>query len=155
MTTYWQGMENIQYRVVKYLGENCEQFAYQTMCKTIMTEFEQGLNELEHNNYMLDTHHEQTRWRVTPGLINGKHIAISLFGVLDDRFTIHYKNDIDTLQNNRDHLLNLINVQTSIIEAYNNILKRNEESMNEQFNLLHKHMNETENYLQTLGKDLE
>ncbi|KAH9632535.1 hypothetical protein HF086_012342 [Spodoptera exigua] len=60
MTTYWQGMENI-HRVVKHLGERCEQFAYQTLCKTIMTEFEQELNELDHNNYMLETHHGQTR----------------------------------------------------------------------------------------------
>ncbi|KAH9643036.1 hypothetical protein HF086_013597 [Spodoptera exigua] len=155
MTTYWQGMENI-HRVVKHLGERCEQFAYQTLCKTIMTEFEQELNELDHNNYMLETHHGQTRGRVTRGLVDGVgYLANSLFGVLDERFATQYKKDIETLHNNRDHLLNLIKSQTSIIEAHNNILKRNEEAMNSQFNLLEQHLNATENYLKKLNEAVQ
>lgn len=155
MTTYWQGMENIL-RVVNHLKERCDQFAYRTMCKTIMTEFGQELDELNHNNYMLETHHGQIRGRITRGLVDGVgYLANSLFGVLDARFAEQYKKDIETLHNNRDHLLNLIKGQTSIIEAHNNILKRNEEAMNTQFNLLDQHLNATDSYLQKLGKAVQ
>ncbi|KAJ8708450.1 hypothetical protein PYW07_010575 [Mythimna separata] len=105
---------------------------------------------------MLETHHGQIRGRVTRGLINGVgYLANSLFGVLDERFASQYKQDIETLHNDRDHLLNLIKKQTSIIEAQNNILKRNEEAMNTQFDLISKHLNMTDDYLQKLGKSVE
>lgn len=155
MTSYWLGIDNIQ-RVIHHLDERCKQFEYRTMCQTIMTEFTQELYEIQHNNIMLRTHHGQIKGRVTRGLINGVgYIANSLFGVLDERFAQQYKEDIETLQQDRDHLLTLIKGQTSIVEAHNNILKRHETTMNQQFDLISKHLNATEHYLQNLGTTVQ
>lgn len=155
MTSYWLSLENV-HRLENHLEALCKHFDYQVMCKAILSEVNQEISELDHNNYMLKTHHGQVRGRGTRGLVNGVgYIANSLFGILDDSFSEQYKKDIEALHKNRDHMLTLIKGQTTILEAHNNILKRNEEAMNRQFELISEHLNTTKSYIQKLGNKIE
>lgn len=155
MTTYWQGIENSE-KLIKHIDYRCEQFAYRTICESIMTELKQQLNEIKHNNYLLKTQHGIISSRFKRGLVNGVgYLANSLFGVLDERFAEKYRQDIEIVQQNENHLLSLIKNQTSIIEAHNNILKRNEEAMSKQFQLINHHLNITDAYLQELSTNMK
>lgn len=53
------------------------------------------------------------------------NIASDLFGVLDSRFRDEYVHDCSKIKNNEEHLLKLIQNNTSIVEATMNILNNN------------------------------
>lgn len=155
MTSYWQGVSNIQ-KLVSHVEASCEKFTYKTICESITTELKQEVQELKHNNYLLSPNQETIAKRVTRGLIDGVgYIANSLFGVLDSRFAEKYKRDIELLHQNEHHLLNLIRNQTTIIEAQNNILKRNEQAMNKQFQLTEQHLSYTNQYMNRIQKNIQ
>lgn len=71
-------------------------------------------------------------------------MANSLFGILDQRFANQYQKDIQAVQKNENYLIQLVQNQTSIVEIENDILKKNEENINQQFILINKFMNETD-----------
>ncbi|KAG7300389.1 hypothetical protein JYU34_015993 [Plutella xylostella] len=150
MTSYWLGVTNIKL-LVDHVDNRCQEFAYNKICDAITTELKQEIEEIERNNYVLHSQHSMAPRRVPRGLIDGVgYVANTLFGVLDQRFAVQYKQDIEILQNNEHHLLKLIQNQTSIIEAHNNILQRNEETMNKQFQLIQEHLNITNHYIDEL-----
>ncbi|KAH9640950.1 hypothetical protein HF086_003040 [Spodoptera exigua] len=89
---------------------------------------------------MLLTQHTRPKRGYFDGV--GK-LARTLFGVLDVDFAEKYEKDIEKLQSNDDYLLQLMKNQTLIVEAENNIIKRNTVFMNKQFETLHAYMNKT------------
>lgn len=136
MTTYWHNMRAIE-KYVYSLNKTC---ANDDSCQPVMTQFEHELNELRHYNDLLRNKHHVGQ-RTKRGLINGVgYLANALFGVLDDNFARQYEHDIETLKKREDHLLTLYKNHTSILEAENNILKRNEAVMNKQFDHIYNHL---------------
>lgn len=141
MSTYWQSLKGVEY-YVNHLNDLCQRDTTYMAFNAIATQLQHELNELKHYNEVLQSEHGK---RTKRGLINGVgYIANSLFGVLDDRFAEKYDKDIRTIQKNQNHLLNLYKQHTSIIEGEYNLLKRNEEVMHKQLNIINQHLKETE-----------
>lgn len=134
MSSYWQSMIDIN----NYIQNLTELSKCEPTFLTIATQFDHELNELRHYNTLLT---KPTPARKKRGWINGiGYAANTLFGVLDDRFAQKYEQDIAAIGRRENHLLNLFKNQTSIIEAENNILKRNEAVMNKQFTVINQHL---------------
>ncbi|CAG5003702.1 unnamed protein product [Parnassius apollo] len=143
MTTYWRSLDNIQ-NYVNHLNTLCKKEAAYL---TISSQFQHELNEIQHYNDILRSEHGPSRRK--RGLVNGiGYLANSLFGTLDERFANQYVKDINIIQSNENHLLNLYKNHTSIIESEYNLLKRNEEVMNTQFRIIDNHLAETEKRIQ-------
>ncbi|KOB75364.1 Uncharacterized protein OBRU01_07656 [Operophtera brumata] len=131
MTTYWHGVSNISNYInhIKNLSKG-EKAQYQN----IVSQLEHEMEEVEHYNKLLLAQNIRRQRR---GLINGiGYVANSLFGVLDDRFAEQYKQDVEKIANNENHLQDLIKNQTSVLESEYNILKRNEKAMAQQFKFI-------------------
>lgn len=153
MTSYWQGINNIP-TYVSHVDRVCKGFDYQGLCDSIVTELSQEVQELKHNNMMLQKHYLQIRKK--RGLVNGVgQLAHYLFGVLDENFAEQYYKDISNLKTNENHLLSLLKNQTSIIEAHNNIIQRNEITMNKQFNLMEQHITRADQRILQLSSKQE
>lgn len=141
MSSYWQSQLDIE-RYISHLSDLCQKETTYSAFVTISIQLQHELAELKHYNIVLQTEHGK---RIKRGLINGVgYIANSLFGVLDDRFAEKYNQDIKLLQNNQDHLLRLYKQHTSIIEGEYNLIRRNEQVMNKQFQLINQHLKQTE-----------
>ncbi|XP_047998500.1 uncharacterized protein LOC125235908 [Leguminivora glycinivorella] len=133
MTTYWDSICSIE-KYIQLIKTKCNN---DYTCAPIIAQFEHELDELRHYNDLLTSHPNTNRQR--RGLANGVgYLANTLFGVLDDRFAEKYEKDIDTITKREDHIFNLYKNQTSILEAHNNILKRNEIIMKNQFDSIAK-----------------
>ncbi|KAL0829413.1 hypothetical protein ABMA28_004186 [Loxostege sticticalis] len=125
MTTYWHGLSDIK-RYVTHIQSLCH---VNTPYDSTVMQLQHTIDEIEHYNNLLRYQNK----RLKRGLVNGiGYLANSLFGVLDERFADQYKNDIETIVHNENHLRNLIKNQTLIIESEYNIIKRNEEIMTNQ-----------------------
>ncbi|KAL4711011.1 hypothetical protein ACJJTC_017976 [Scirpophaga incertulas] len=134
MSSYWQGI-NSSLRYIQKFKELCSNdVAYNALVYQIDHEW----NEINYYNNLLFT---KSSTREKRGLINGiGNIANSLFGVLDDKFAEKYETDIENININQNHLLNMLKNQTSILEAQNNIIKRNEDLMNRHFKNIHQNL---------------
>ncbi|VVD00463.1 unnamed protein product [Leptidea sinapis] len=138
MEPYWHGNAACN-KYLSYLEQLCTKLRDVSHCDVIQIQLKQEYSELEYYNHLLLSQHSSTRpeRRQRRGLINGVgYLANTLFGVLDERFADQYKQDIQVIQYNENHLVSLMKNQTSIIEAQYNVLKRNEISINKQHKLL-------------------
>ncbi|KAI5631956.1 baculovirus F protein domain-containing protein [Phthorimaea operculella] len=98
--------------------------------EAIILQLEHELTEMQQYNHVLRNPNKRHK----RGLVNGVgNLASYLFGVLDDKFAEQYKQDIEQISQNENHLQNLIKNQTLIIESEYNVIRRNEEIMNKQF----------------------
>lgn len=152
MSTYWRGINHLE-SYISHINNICNQFSYQTLCRSIVIELEQEKQELDHNNYLLHAQQNFNKTRVKRGYFNGVgNLARTLFGVLDENFAEQYSQDINKVKNNEEYLLQLIKNQTSILEVQNNILLRNEASMNTQFSLIKEHLTDVEKHIESLDQ---
>ncbi|KAF9404877.1 hypothetical protein HW555_014121, partial [Spodoptera exigua] len=141
MKPFWQGTEACS-KYLSYLEQLCNKFKETSHCDVIQVQLKQEFSELEYYNHLLLSQHSSTRRardlrRRKRGLINGVgYLANDLFGVLDERFAEQYKQDIQSIHDNEDHLLSLLKQQTTVIEAEYNILKRNGQAINKQHKML-------------------
>ncbi|KAG7297354.1 hypothetical protein JYU34_019327 [Plutella xylostella] len=150
MSSYWSGIKSI-HKYVQYIENICNRFDHQNVCEAITTEFKQQLQDIEHNNFILQGVSSTPRIRTKRGYFDGVgRVANSLFGVLDDRFAQQYQQDIEHVKVNEQHLLTMLKNHTSILEVHNNIILRNEESINKQLHLLKEHSFQTNEYLRNM-----
>lgn len=154
LSTYWSGVQKFE----NYLADItslCESLEPR-YCTTTIQQLSHEMELLTYYNNVLLAPHKQLSSRKKRGLIDGVgYVANSLFGVLDQRFADQYHMDIQTMQKNENYLLQLIQNQTSIIEIENEVLKRNEENLNQQFTLINKFMNETDINLAKIESGIE
>lgn len=135
MSTYWQGINDIE-NYVMHIKNFARKQEYDTHSELIIRQLDHDMNELMYYNSILQSHHITRRKR---GLINAVgSVTNVLFGVLDQGFADKYEEDIGKIRQNDEHLLQLIKNQTTIFEAQQNIIKRNEAIMNTQFKLIYK-----------------
>ncbi|KAI5640892.1 baculovirus F protein domain-containing protein [Phthorimaea operculella] len=114
-------------------------------CHSTFNQLNYEIEQLKEYNQLLLSQHLQRKRR---GYVNGiGNLARTLFGVLDDNFAQKYSEDIQKVKNNEQYLLELIRNQTLIIEAENNIIKKNEEFVNTQFETIRRNMQQTQNDL--------
>lgn len=149
---YWQGIKAFT-KYVDYLEKGCNNtMQNSTHCNVILTQLRHGGTELEYYNDVLMGQHLRRRKR---GFINGVgYLANSLFGVLDQHFAEQYQNDITLIRDNEKHLLQLFKNQTSIIEAENNILKRTEDSINNQYKIINQHIINLQKQTNTVKQEI-
>lgn len=99
-------------------------------------------------NTLLRSQQQQRKRR---GYVNGVgNLARALFGVLDSDFAEKYTQDIQKIKTNEQYLLELIRNQTLIIEAENNIIKKNEDFVKMQLEGIQQFMNETKDNIAVL-----
>lgn len=143
MTNYWRNVDTLQLFVSHIKQARCEEWMMQF--HVLINQLEQCTSELNYYNELLRSQ-RITQHRFKRGLIDGVgYVANSLFGVLDQHFAEQYEQDIDTIQHNENHLLQLLKNQTSVLETENNIVQRNEATMAKQFTLINDHLKSLEN----------
>ncbi|KAJ8723327.1 hypothetical protein PYW08_003239 [Mythimna loreyi] len=141
MQPYWQGDKAVE-TFIKYLQQTCEQIKEPSHCNMILLQVQHDYNELRYHNQLLLNQHFGTRSRTRRGLVNAVgSIANTLFGVLDQSFADKYQRDIEIINSNEKHLLQLWKNQTSVVEAEYNILKRTEKTIDTQYKLINRHLN--------------
>lgn len=161
MEPYWDAMNALQ-KYSRFLKDTCETIKTQVHCDIIILQLRHGFSELEYYNHLLLSQHSSTRQtslrvlRTLRGLVDGVgYVANSLFGVLDERFAEQYKKDITLLRDNAKHMASLWKNQTSIVEAEYNLLKRTEDTMNQQHKMLHQHINHMDEAFKNLQQKVE
>lgn len=143
LSTYWSGVQKYENYLHDIL-EFCKSLEPR-YCETTIRQLSHEMEILQHYNKILLAPHKHLSGRNKRGLIDGiGYVANSLFGILDQRFAQQYQTDIQNIQKNEDYLLELVRNQTSIVEIENDILKKNEQNINNQFTLINKFMNETD-----------
>ncbi|KAF9405690.1 hypothetical protein HW555_013674 [Spodoptera exigua] len=129
MSTYWSGFTDLEI-YVRHLNQLCQRSCLPQLRMpygAIILQLERELNELQHYNSLLRNPNN----RYKRGLVNGVgNLASDLFGVLDDNFAKQYKQDIEQIFLNENHLQSLIKNQTLIIESEFSVIRRNEAIMN-------------------------
>lgn len=140
LTSYWQATDRIN-DYVNQIDKLCQRISHEyTPCETIVGHLRHELSHLTDYNSMLLTQHSRPKRGYFDGV--GK-LSRTLFGVLDADFAEKYEKDIQNLQSNDDYLLQLMKNQTLIVEAENNIIKRNTAFMDKQFKTLRAYMKQT------------
>lgn len=140
LTSYWQATDRIKDYVIQ-IDKLCQRISHEyAPCKTIVGHLRHELSHLADYNSMLLTQHSRPKRGYFDGV--GK-LSRTLFGVLDADFAEKYEKDIQKLQMNDNYLLQLMKNQTLIVEAENNVIKRNTAFMDQQFEILRSYMNET------------
>ncbi|KAH9634758.1 hypothetical protein HF086_013618 [Spodoptera exigua] len=139
LTTFWQSTTRVE-EFVNHLGQLCDTMPNEP-CHSTLQQLKFEMNQLKEFNILLRSQHQQRRRR---GYVNGVgNLARALFGVLDSDFAEKYAQDIDKIKTNEQYLLQLIRNQTLIIEAENNVIKKNEDFVKTQLEVIQQFMNET------------
>ncbi|XP_047986323.1 uncharacterized protein LOC125226394 [Leguminivora glycinivorella] len=161
MEPYWDATNALQ-KYSRFLKDTCATIKTQVHCDVILLQLRHGFSELEYYNEILLSQHSSTRQsslrtlRTRRGLADGVgYLANSLFGVLDARFAEQYRRDIALLQHNAQHMASLWKNQTSVVEAEYNLLKRSEDTMNQQHKMINQHMNNLEEAFKNLQHKVE
>nr|XP_043069540.1 uncharacterized protein LOC122322153 [Drosophila bipectinata] len=105
-------------------------------CEGMYQYFQQVENELIMENMLL----AKSRKVRAPLDIVG-NIASSLFGVLDSQYAQDMSKTISKVQDNEDHVLELLQNQTSLVDSTINVVKRDEIAYAKRFNLIESQMN--------------
>lgn len=141
MQPYFQGNRAVD-TFINYLEQTCKQIKEPSHCNLISLQVQHDYSELQYHNQLLLNQHFSTRSRTRRGLVNAVgSIANTLFGVLDQSFADKYQRDIENINSNEKHLLQLWKNQTSVVEAEYNVLKRTEKTIDTQYKLINKHLN--------------
>ncbi|CAG9113625.1 unnamed protein product [Plutella xylostella] len=154
LSNYWDGMGRIKTYFTR-LNDLCEK-TDPRYCTTTLNQLQNEMELLDHYNSILLSPNYHLMKRKKRGLINGVgYVANSLFGVLDQRFADKYQEDIQTMQNNQNYLLQLIKNQTSIVELENTILKKSEKNIQKQFSIIDDYMKQTDENIAKIETQLE
>ncbi|CAG9135185.1 unnamed protein product [Plutella xylostella] len=154
LSNYWDGMGRIKTYFAR-LNDLCEK-TDPRYCTTTLNQLQNEMELLDHYNSILLSPNYHLMKRKKRGLINGVgYVANSLFGVLDQRFADKYQEDIKTMQNNQNYLLQLIKNQTSIVELENAILKKSEKNIQKQFSIIDDYMKQTDENIAKIETQLE
>lgn len=154
LTNYWEGTRRIE-SYFNHLKDVCQQTKLY-LCGTTIEQLEHEMEILNYYNYILINPHKHLSQRMKRGLVDGVgYLANSLFGILDQRFAEKYENDIQSLQNNEDYLLELIKNQTSIVKLENDVLKKSEENIQRQFKLIDSFVNQTNLNLASIESEIQ
>lgn len=155
MQPYWQGDKAVNI-FTKYLEQTCDKVKEASHCNMILLQVKHDCSELQHYNQLLLNQHFGERSRSRRGLINAVgSIANSLFGVLDQSFADKYQQDIELVNSNEKHLMQLWKNQTSVVEAEYNVLKRTEQAIQSQHKLINRHLNLITQTTNQLKKEYE
>lgn len=155
MSPYWQGDKAVK-DFTNYLEKTCETIKEPSHCHMILLQIRHDYNELQYYNQLLLSQHYNTRMRTRRGLINAVgSIANSLFGVLDESFAEKYKQDIELVHRNQNHLAELWKNQTSIVEAEHNILQRTEAMIEKQHKIINRHLHDLELATSNIQKEID
>ena len=120
----------------------------QLYCEVTMEQLHHQFDVITSKNQLIDNSRQGRNKR---GLINIIGTAANtLFGTLDDNDAQYYEAQINLLQKNDKHILELLKVHTSIEETTKNIVNKNNELIYRQFQLLEK---EISNLKQTKNLD--
>ena len=140
LTSYWKASSKINI-YIDQIDRLCQRISHEYKpCETVVDQLRHELhNLLEYNTMILSSHSRQKR-----GYFDGVgKLSRTLFGVLDADFAQKYERDIQNLQNNDNYLLQLIKNQTLILEAENNLVKRNTDFIDKQFQAINAYLNQT------------
>ncbi|KAF9813615.1 hypothetical protein SFRURICE_014993 [Spodoptera frugiperda] len=155
MSPYWQGDKAVK-DFTNYLEKTCETIKEPSHCHMILLQIRHDYNELQYYNQLLLSQHYNTRMRTRRGLINAVgSIANSLFGVLDESFAEKYKQDIELVHRNQNHLAELWKNQTSIVEAEHNILQRTEAMIEKQHKIINRHLHDLDLATSNIQKEID
>lgn len=139
LTTFWQSTTKVE-KFVNHLGQICNTMPNEP-CHSTLQQLKFEMNQLNEYNTLLRSQHQQRRRR---GYVNGVgNLARALFGVLDSDFAEKYAQDIEKIKTNEQYLLQLIRNQTLIIEAENSVIKKNEDFVKKQLEVIQQFMNDT------------
>lgn len=155
LSTYHQQLNGF-HQCMERLEKLCDKMVtYNFFCRAILTEMSHKVQEMNHNNLILQSrngnHRHMRRLRRAPFEIIGT-IQSSLFGVLDQTYADYIENEINKVKDNENYLLNLAKNQTSIMEVTANVLKKTTEQIQQQFEVFNEHV--TAN-LETLRQGIE
>lgn len=154
LSTYWSGVQKFE-NYLQDISDLCNKLEPR-YCQTTIRQLSHELDLLHYYNDILLAPHKHLSGRSKRGLIDGVgYVANSLFGILDQRFADQYHKDIQNVQENEDYILQLVKNQTSIVEIENDILKKNEENIGQQFALVNNFMNETDIRLAKIESAIE
>lgn len=140
---FWQQMDLFKKHrrrmehICNYISESCLYGEYIT-CNQTLQQFDLHFGEVESKNSLFHAINiPNNNKRTKRGLIDGVGmLAGELFGVLDSRFAEKYRIDIETVEENEHHALELIKNQTSIIDSTLNLMKKSEMDIQKQFDRL-------------------
>lgn len=112
---------------IKMLHSTCSGIAnYESSCNELVQLLQNQLDDIHEKHEMIFKQELDKRITKRAALDIIGNIASDLFGVLDSRFAREYAQDMGKLMNNDEHLVELIQNQTSIIDSTLNIVKNNE-----------------------------
>lgn len=152
METYWQELSTIEYGI-KRLEQICQKMPNTQSCDATMFQFLKVLTEIKNaNELLLSPLHN--RHRRSPLDIIG-NIANSLFGVLDSEYANHMSDVIRNLDDNQQHLLDLLKNQTTIIESTTNVLGKSVMAIQEQLYEFDLYINQTTSAIHALQKEFQ
>lgn len=120
-------------------------------CQNVIVQIKNNINQFDEN--------QEKIFRLTPrhkrGLLNGiGKIAKYVFGTLDEDDAEYYNNQILTLENNDNHLLNLIKNQTTIVDSTVKIIRSTKEETSNQFAILGSKLNSLTNQVDKISGEL-
>lgn len=146
LTTFWQSTAKVE-KYVNRLAQLCNTMPHEP-CHSTIQQLKFEMNQMNEYNTLLRSQQQQRKRR---GYVNGVgNLARALFGVLDSDFAEKYTQDIQKIKTNEQYLLELIRNQTLIIEAENNIIKKNEDFVKMQLEGIQQFMNETKDNIAVL-----
>ncbi|KAH9634892.1 hypothetical protein HF086_017191 [Spodoptera exigua] len=133
LTSYWQATNEIS-AYIDQIETLCNRISHEySPCETVVSHLRHELEHLAEYNSMLLSQHSRQRRGYFDGI--GK-LSRTLFGTLDVDFANKYEKDIQNMQLNDNYLLQLMKNQTLVIEAENNVVKKNAEFMEKQLKRL-------------------
>ncbi|KAI5633923.1 baculovirus F protein domain-containing protein [Phthorimaea operculella] len=154
LTNYWTGVDKIK-TYLQQVNSLCTVIDPR-YCNITVSQLRHEMETIDHYNELLLTPHKHLGNRKRRGLINGiGALANDLFGILDSRFAEKYENDIQSIQNNENYLLDLIRNQTTIVELENKALKKNEDSIKQQLTLMDDFVKQTDANIEKIESHLE
>lgn len=137
LTSYNEELNNLDQHMDE-LRLICRQTnALRSYCESTMTLLKVRLSRLHENNELISRNHSRSiisqRHKRAIGFIAGLAIGAGVTHYLHSSDTENCKNNIKLLQENEDHLLELIKNHTSIIETTTNILKKEDSRIHDHF----------------------
>lgn len=144
---YWQEISTFMNETTT-LHRLCNDLIQRTICSSVLQTFDFSLASLKDKNILL-------KRRTKRGAINVVgNIANSLFGILDSNYAEQMSNTINAVNDNENHLKQLLMNQTSIIDTTLNVLKQDEENVKQKFNSVDNQLSEMASRLHKNEKEL-
>lgn len=148
LENYWAELGNLKTSIHK-LSRICTK----SFCKSTMSQFNHSLSDIQANNELIFGKKNLRKKRGALDFIG--NLAGDIFGVLDSRFAEKYKNDIFQSKANEAHLLHLLRNQTTISEVTENIMRKTNQDIQNQFSFINEKTEQILNLTDENQKDQE